>query len=193
MAKFTKESIVAKLGIKKTMAIVAMAMVEAGVPNVLKADKWESIVDAMKPADGSTGTSTPREITILKDVDGNQLGRQCSVTKLWFANESFNKGTTCVKLADSAKGKLYNESKVMEKAAMAIIDEARDITDVNEKVAKYEAYDKQLLEAKSHRAQAIVITDEMKEGGVESIDALAKELGVEVNPVAPEVEETEEA
>lgn len=185
MAKIIK---VEELGIKKTMLTVATAMVNAKVAQAIGDEKWQTIVDAMKPADGST-SSTPREVTILKDEDGNQLGRKCSVTGLWFANDKFNKGTTCVKLADSAKGKLYTESKVMEKDAMSLMDEARELTDVAEKVAKFEAYDKKLLEAKAHRATPVTVTEDMQKGGVETIEVLAKQLGVEVNPVKAATEE----
>ena len=133
---------------------------------------------------GSTSNG-PREVTILKDIDGIMLGRQCSVTKLWFPAEAFSKNTTCVKLADAAKGKLYNESKKMEKDAQSLLDEAKDITDIEEKVAKYEEYDAKLAEAKVLRTTVPEITNEMREGGVETIEDLAEELGVEVNPVKP--------
>lgn len=134
---------------------------------------------------GATTSNGPREVTILKDIEGVQLGRKCTVTGLWFPTDRFAKNTTCVKAADAAKGKLYNTSKVMEKDAQTILGEAKDIVDVNEKVAKYEEYDAKLAEAKAHRLQAVEITDEMSEGGLESIEALAEALSVEVNPVKP--------
>jgi hypothetical protein len=94
-------------------------------------------------------------------LDGEQLGRKCTVTGLWFDNSYFSKGTTCVKDADAAKGKLYNESKKMEKDAQSLLDEAKDITDVMEKVAKYEEYDAKLAEAKAFRLTPVTVTDEM--------------------------------
>ncbi len=175
-----------ELGLKKTMVTVAELLIGEGIT------LSEAVIKCMQPVDGST-SSAPRAITILKDIEGVQLGRQCSVTGLWFANDKFNKGTTCVKFADAAKGKLYNESKTIEKEAMTLIDEAREITDVKEKVAKFEAYDKKLQDAKAHRAKAVAVTPEMKEGGVETIDALAKALKVPVNPVKPAEPETTEA
>lgn len=139
-----------------------------------------------KFCEAKSGQSTgPREVTILKDIDGNQLGRKCTVTDLWFPNGAFSKNTTCIKLADSEKGKLYNESKKMEKDAQALLEEARDITDVADKVAKYEEYDQKLAEAKAYRLQPIEVTDEMKEGGFDTIEDLANDLGVEVNPTNP--------
>lgn len=140
---------------------------------------------------GSTTSNGPREITILKDIEGVQLGRKCTVTGLWFPTERFAKNTTCVKSADAAKGKLYNASKVMEKNAQAILGEAKDIVDVNEKVAKYEEYDVKLAEAKAFRLQAVEVTTEMSEGGVDSIDELASNLGVEINPIKPVEENTD--
>ena len=135
---------------------------------------------------GATTSTGPREVTILKDANGEQLGRKCTVTGLWFDNSYFSKGTTCVKDADAAKGKLYNESKKMEKDAQSLLDEAKDITDVMEKVAKYEEFDAKLAEAKAYRLTPVTVTDEMKSGGVATIEELAESMGVEVNPVSAE-------
>lgn len=130
-------------------------------------------------ADGSTSTG-PREITILKDSEGEMLGRKCTVCGVFFPADRFAKNTTCIKEADGAKGKLYNESKKMEKEAMVILEEAREITDVAEKVAKFEEYDQKLLEAKEYRLQPIEVNPEWLEGSFETIEELASSLGVEV-------------
>jgi len=176
--------------IKKTM-VAALAFITAN--GNLSKDNLETFTnDFCVAKSGSNSSNGPREITILKDIDGNMLGRQCSVTKLWFDSSYFSKGTTCVKEADTAKGKLWAESKKMEKDAQSLLDEAKDITDIEDKVAKYEAYDVKLTEAKAHRASAVTITDTMTANGVESIELLAESMEVEINPVKPS-EDTEEA
>jgi hypothetical protein len=173
--------------IKKTMVEALAFVTENG--NMSK-DNLELFTSRFcVKASGSTSTG-PREITILKDIEGEQLGRKCSVTGLWFSNDSFSKNTTCVKLADAARGKNYTEARAMETDAKSILAEAKELTDIEAKVAKYEEYDAKLAEAQAHRGSEVIVTDEMKEGGVETIEELAKALGVEVNPVKP-VEPTE--
>jgi len=139
---------------------------------------------------GSNGSKGPREVTILKDIEGNQLGRKCTATGLWFDNSHFSKNTTINKKAEKLKLSLYHASKKAEKDAQVMLDEAKDITDITEKVAKYEAYDAALVAAKAIR-ETFAVTDEMKEGGRETIEALAKALNVEVNPVKDEPADTE--
>jgi hypothetical protein len=173
--------------IKKTMVAVLAFVTENG--NMSK-DNLELFTSKFcVKASGSTGS---REVTILKDIEGEQIGRKCSLTGLWFSNDSFSKNTTCVKLADAARGKRHGDARAMEAAAKSILAEAKELTDIADKVAKYEEYDAKLAEAQAHRGSEVIITDEMKEGGVETIEELAKALGVEVNPVKP-VEPTEEA
>ena len=167
--------------IKKTMVEVLAFVTENGRMSKENLQLFTENFCIAKSGSVSTG---PREITILKNIDGEQLGRKCTVTGLWFDNSYFSKGTTCVKDADAAKGKLYNESKKMEKDAQSLLDEAKDITDVMEKVAKYEEYDAKLAEAKVFRLQPVEVTAEMTSGGVETIEELAESMGVEVNPVA---------
>jgi len=170
------------MAIKKTMVDALAFVQEKG--NMSEAN-LNTFIKVYCEAKGSS-SSTPREVSILKDIDGNQLGRKCTITGLWFPNEAFSKGTTCVKLADAEKGKLYSASKKMEKDAQTLLDEARSITDVANKVAKYEEYDAKLAEAKAYRLQPIEVTDEMTEGGFKTIQELADDLEVEVNPTADE-------
>ena len=167
--------------IKKTMIEVLAFVTAHG--NMSKENLDTFTNDFCIPKTGSTTSNGPREITILKDIDGEQLGRKCSVTGVWFDNSFFSKGTTCIKEADAAKGKLYTASKVMEKDAQVLLAEAKDITDIEEKVAKYEEYDAKLAEAKAHRLQDVTV--EVPAGGFDTIEALAEDMGVEVNPVAP--------
>ena len=167
--------------IKKTMVEALAFVTENGR---MSKENLQLFTDNFCVAKSGTVSTGPREVTILKDIDGEQLGRKCTVTGLWFDNSYFSKGTTCVKDADAAKGKLYNESKKMEKDAQSLLDEAKDITDVMEKVAKYEEYDAKLAEAKAFRLQPVEVTSDMTSGGVETIEDLAEFMGVEVNPVA---------
>lgn len=129
---------------------------------------------------GNATTSTgPREVTILK-VGDEVLGRKCSVTGLFYEIGRFSKNTTCIKEADAAKGKLYNESKKMEEDAKSILEVARTVEDIEEKVAKFEEYDVALQNAKAHRTQAVEINPEWLVDGVETIEELAELLGVEI-------------
>lgn len=178
--------------IKKTMVEALAFVTEHGRMSADNLAKFTA--DYCVAKSGSRGDGGPREVTILKDIDGNQLGRKCAISELWFDDSYFNKGASITKLVNAVKAKAYSESKVMENEAKALLDEAKDITDMAEKVAKYEEYDAKLVEAKAHRNVDVVITDEMREGGFETIEALAEDMGVEVNPVAPETEaETAEA
>jgi hypothetical protein len=179
--------------IKKTMVDALAFVTENGNMSAENLENFTAQFCVAKS--GTSGASTPREATILRDIDGNQLGRKCTVTGLWFDNSYFSKNTSCVKAADAAKGKLYGESKTMEKEAQAILAEAKDIEDMMEKVAKYESYDAKLSEAKEHRLQTVEVTEEMTANGVETVELLAESMGVEVIttlPAKPAVEETEE-
>lgn len=177
------------LGIKKTMVSLAVVMILAGVD---KTAAWDKIVAEMKPKDGANGPSTPREVTILKDIEGVQLGRKCSVTGQWFVADRFFKSGTLIKEADGAKNKLYSESKVMESKAKDLLIEAREINNPLDKVKKFEAYDAALEKAKAHRATEIKSDPKWLEGSFKTIEDLAKHLKVEVNPVKPEPAEPAE-
>lgn len=168
--------------IKKTMQEPLEFIQEHG--NLSKENLEKFIAQYCVPKTGATSTG-PREVTILRDEEGNMLGRKCSVTGLWFPADKFSKGTTANKPSDTAKGKLYNESKKIEKDAQSLLDEAKDIADIQEKVAKYEEYDAKLAEAKALRLQKPEITAEMTEGGVETIEDLAKALNVPVITTMP--------
>lgn len=131
-------------------------------------------------SNGTSGVSTgPREVTILRDGE-TVVGRKCTVTGMFFDIERFSKNTTCIKEADAAKGKLYNESKKMEDNAKAILEEARTIEDIEEKVAKFEEYDVALQNAKAHRVQPVEVNEDWLVDGFETIEALAEHLGVEL-------------
>ena len=165
--------------IKKTMEapIAALTLL---VGSKFTEEKLQDFINQFGYKSEGTTTSGPREITILKDAEGNVLGRKCTVLGSFFKVDRFSKGATMVKEVEAVKAKLYTESKKMEKDAGALLDEARTLTDAGEKVAKYEEYDQKLVEAKNHRNQPVTI--ENIDGGFATIEELAKDLGVEVNP-----------
>lgn len=165
--------------IKKTMEAPLAYLVALNVMSEAQLNEFQTKFCYAAAGSVSNG---PREITILKDADGEMLGRKCMVTNLFYVADRFAKGTTCIKEADGAKGKLYTESKKMEKEAMSLLDEAREIEDIEERVAKFEAYDQALQDAKVVRTQPVVIQDEWLEGGFATIEDLALDLGVEVQP-----------
>lgn len=175
--------------IKKTMEapIAALALL---VGSKFTQEKLDDFINQFGyKAEGTVATG-PRESTVLKDAEGNVLGRKCTVEGSFFTIGRFSKGATMVKEVEALKAKLYAESKKMEKDASALLDEARTLTDAGEKVAKYEEYDQKLVEARNHRNQPVTV--EGIEGGFATIEDLAKDLGVEVNPT-PVITETEPA
>ena len=172
--------------IKKTMQPVLEFVTKYGK---MTPENLEQFTNEFCIAKSGTTSTGPREVTILRDVEGNQLGRKCSVTGLWFDNSHFSKNTTCVKAADKARGLRHVEARKMIKDAETILAEAKDITDIAGKVAKYEEYDAKLAEANAHRKADIAITDEMKKGGVETIEDLAKSLKVPVITAQPKKED----
>ena len=165
--------------IKKTM--VAPLAWLAGV--LTEAQLGEFTEQFGYTSNGTSNVSTgPKEVTILRDGDV-VVGRKCTVTGMFFDIEKFSKNTTCIKEADAAKGKLYNESKKMEEAAKSILDEARTIEDIEEKVAKFEAYDVALQDAKNYRLKPVEVNPDWLVDGFATIEELAENLGIEL-PVA---------
>ncbi|MCI4437418.1 MAG: hypothetical protein JHC33_11485 [Ignisphaera sp.] len=163
--------------IKKSMVAVLAFITENGKMSKENLAKFTNEFCISKSGSESNG---PRELTVLRDEAGNMLGRKCTVTGLWFEASYFSKNTTCNKEADAVRAKFYNDSKKMEKEALSILDDAKALTDVMDKVAKYEEYDSKLSEAKLYRNQPIIVTDSMKLGGFETIDELAESIGVEL-------------
>ena len=161
--------------IKKTMVAPL-----AWLAGVLTAEQLEDFTNQFGyTSNGTAVSSGPREITILKIKD-EVLGRKCTVTGMFFDIAKFSKNTTCIKEADAVKGRLYNESKKMEEEAKAILEEARAIEDIEEKVAKFEAYDVALQDAKAYRLQPVVIDEAWLVDGFATIEELAENLGVEI-------------
>lgn len=171
--------------IKKTMVAPLEFIKENG--NMSQANLEKFINEYCVPKSGAASTG-PREVTILRDGE-EIVGRKCTVTDKFFPIDRFAKNTSCIKEADGAKGKLYNESKKIEKDAQALLEEARGITDTAEKVAKFEQYDAEIQRAGEVRKTPVEIEDEWLEGSFDTIEELAASLNV-VYP-AP-VEDTEE-
>ena len=174
--------------IKKTMVEALAFVTENGN---MSADNLELFTSSFCIAkSGAAGSNGPKPLTILRDgsdvATSTILGRLCSVTHKFFIIDRFAKNTSCIKEADAAKGKLYNESKQLEKAAQTLLDEARDIADIEEKVAKFEEYDQALINAAEVRKTPVEVQDEWLDGSFDTIEELASDLGVEViKPIAP--------
>lgn len=160
------------LNVKKTMEPLAKELVAQGVD---KLEGWDKILKLMLPSTPEASTE-PKEVTILKDGEGNVIARKCTITNKWFEIERFYKNGTIIKEADGAKNKLYAESKAMESKAKSILDEARTLVDVEAKLAKFEEYDKALVEAKEYRAQPIVVDEKWLEGSFESPEDFLKSI-----------------
>ena len=154
------------LGVKKTMEALAKELVEQGVD---KTPGWDKILKLMLPAT-TEGTNEPKAITILKDEAGEVIARICTITNKWFLAERFYKNGSIIKEADGAKNKLYAESKTMENTAKSILEEARALTNVEDKLAKFEEYDRALEAAKAHRNQPITVDEKWLEGSFDSLD-----------------------
>ena len=174
------------MAIKKTMVDALAFVTQYG--NMSKDNLAIFTKQFCEAKDGSTTTGTPREAVKLYDVDGVLLGRKCTVTGKWFGADCFYKDGSIHKEADAAKAKLYTESKKMESEAQRILDEAREITDMEDKLAAYERYDTAMVEAKNHRLQPLDITIK---GGFDTIQDLAAALGVDVITEKPKVEEVD--
>jgi len=143
------------------------------------------------PAAGTTGESKPREIVKLLNKTGEMIGRRCSITKKWLDASEFFKDGSMSKSADKVKAKYYTESKAMEKKALAVLDEARELTDPKAKLAKFEEYDKAMENAKATRLKDITKEVKFDEGTktFDTIEALAASMKVQVITEKPKAEE----
>ena len=170
-AEVKVEKVPTFLGVKKTMEALAKELVEQGVD---KTPGWDKILKLMLPA--TEGSSEPKALTILKDEAGEVIARMCTITNKWFLAERFYKNGSIIKEADGAKNKLYAESKTMENNAKSILEEARSLTNVEDKLAKFEEYDRALEAAKAHRNQPIVVDEKWLEGSFDSLDDVKASL-----------------
>ena len=160
------------LGVKKTMESLAKELVEQGVNTM---PGWDKILKLMLPAT-TESSSEPKALTILKDEAGEVIARMCTITNKWYLAERFYKNGSIIKEADGAKNKLYAESKTMENKAKAILEEARSLTNVEDKLAKFEEYDRALEAAKAHRNQPILVDEKWLEGSFDSLDDVKASL-----------------
>ncbi|NCB01242.1 MAG: hypothetical protein EOM67_03625 [Spirochaetia bacterium] len=160
------------LGVKKTMESLAKELVEQGVNTM---PGWDKILKLMLPAT-TESSSEPKALTILKDEAGEVIARMCTITNRWYLAERFYKNGSIIKEADGAKNKLYAESKTMENNAKSILEEARTLTNVEDKLAKFEEYDHALEAAKAHRNQPILVDEKWLEGSFDSLDEVKASL-----------------
>lgn len=154
------------LNVKKTMEPLAKELVAQGVD---KLEGWDKILKLMLPATPEA-SSEPKEVTILKDEAGEMIARKCTITNQWYLAERFYKNGSIIKEADGAKNKLYAESKAMENTAKSILEEARSLTNVEDKLAKFEEYDRALEAAKAHRNQPVVVDEKWLEGSFDTME-----------------------
>lgn len=154
------------LNVKKTMEPLAKELVAQGVD---KLEGWDKILKLMLPATPEA-SSEPKEVTILKDEAGEMIARKCTITNKWYFAERFYKNGSIIKEADGAKNKLYAESKTMENNAKSILEEARSLTNVEDKLAKFEEYDHALEAAKAHRNQPVVVDEKWLEGSFDTME-----------------------
>lgn len=154
------------LNVKKTMEPLAKELVAQGVD---KLEGWDKILKLMLPATPEA-SSEPKEVTILKDEAGEMIARKCTITGKWYLAERFYKNGSIIKEADGAKNKLYAESKTMENTAKSILEEARSLTNVEDKLAKFEEYDRALEAAKAYRNQPVVVDEKWLEGSFDTME-----------------------
>lgn len=154
------------LNVKKTMEPLAKELVAQGCD---KLPGWDKILKLMLPATPEA-SSEPKEVTILKDEAGEMIARKCTITNKWYLAERFYKNGSIIKEADGAKNKLYAESKTMENNAKSILEEARSLTNVEDKLAKFEEYDRALEAAKAHRNQPVVVDEKWLEGSFDTME-----------------------
>lgn len=156
--------------IKKAFEPVYNKMVELDVEARIGKAKFAQLVALMEASRGGGAE------TILKDEEGNMLGRMCTVTNKFFPADRFFKGTTIIKEADSVKAKFYTESKAVENEAKKLLEEARELEEATEKLAKFEAYDKEMERAKQIRSTPVEVKEEWLEGGFDTIEELKASL-----------------
>jgi len=180
--------------IKKTVLATYDLLIAAKADTLL--DNWDAIVASMT---AQTATGAPREITILKDVEQNVIGRMCTLSKKWFAIEAFFKGTSVIKELDQEKAKIYTAAKKLEKDAESIREEAKTAETPEAKLEIYDRYEKALDVAKSARTKPVnaKIIEKASKAGLATIEDLAKSLDVVLGTTAnipkPKEEKAEDA
>lgn len=134
-------------------------------------------------AKGREATGAVRESVRLFDVDGNTIGRRCSILKLWMPADEFNgdvEKMSISRIANKYKTHFAREADKLVREGESIREEAKLLTDPNEKLAKFEEYDAILEKAKAVRNTEItpdMITEDYV--GFESAEALAEEMDVD--------------
>ena len=112
------------MAIKKTFE-GAVTFLEGYVGKPFTKEAFEKFVSEFAEAKTQSSGGT-REYVKLFDKNGEMIGRKCTVTGKWFSAEHFSKNTSVIKSVDHIKAKFYNESKQMEKEALALVEKARE-------------------------------------------------------------------
>ena len=179
------------MAIKKTMVDVLAFVTANGNMSAANLSKFTA---EFCEAKGREATGEPRESVRLYDVDGNTIGRRCSVLKVWMKPEEFNgdieKMSIC-RAANKLKTQFARQADAMVREGEAIREEAKLLTDPAEKLAKFEEYDVILENAKAVRNTEITL--DMVDG-VEYFDTvadLAEDLDVDCITTKPEAETAE--
>lgn len=174
------------LVIKKTFQETYDTLLNAGVPDFMGSEAFNDMVKNQFVAKTSTGPATPREVTILRDVDQNILGRKCMLANKWFSISEFFKGTSVIKTLDQEKAKIYNAAKKLEKEANTIRDEAKTAETPEERLALYDKYEDAIDAAKAAQSVPVdaKIVAKAAEGGLDTIEDLASALGVVLGETA---------
>ncbi len=181
-----------KMAIKKTVQATYDLLIGANVNELISVEAWEAIEQSMT-AKAQTASGAPREVTLLKDLHGEVIGRLCTLSRKWFPIASFFKGTSVIKELDQEKAKVYNAAKKLEKEAEVIREEAKTAETPEDKLAVYDRYEAALDTAKAARTTPVdakIVTKAGKDG-LDSIEALADSLGVVLGETAnvPKVKE----
>ena len=141
----------------------------------------------------------PREAVRLYDVEGNTIGRRCSILKVWLAPEAFNGDVEKIGIcreANKLKTANARAADVIIKKAEELRTQANELDDPMEKLAKYEEFDAELARAKEVKNAPITIDDVPDDAKdfnpFNTVEELAEDLGVEVITTKPkEGDETE--
>jgi len=188
------------MAIKKTMTGALAFVTENGN---MSSEDLATFTAQFCEAKGREATGEPRETVRLYDAFGNTIARRCSIFKVWLTPDMFNgniENMSICREANKLKTANLRASEAIVRKGEATRLEAKELTDIEEKLAKFEEYDAMLEEAKTVKNASIEI-DNVPETAddiftyFETIEEIAESLGVAVITEKPkaEIAETEEA
>jgi len=182
------------MAIKKTMAGALAFVTEYGNMSI---EDLATFTAEFCEAKGRSETSgEPREIVRLYDKFGITIARRCSIFKVWLTPDMFNgniENMSVCREANKLKTANLRKSEAMVRGGEAIRLEAKELTDIEDKLAKFEEYDAILEDAKTIKSAAIEIDDVPESADelftyFETIEEIAESLGVEVITEKPKAE-----